>query len=101
MHPPGTSPRSGPTGRIVKPVAAAALTMQTAACARGAPSLVFFGAYFPVWLACSVIGVAAAGAARLLMVLSGLSQWLPYPMLLCTAIGAAAGILAGLLWSGL
>ena len=63
--------------------------------------MVFFGAYFPVWLACTILGVVIAGLVRMLMVASGLSQQLPHQLLLCTAIGGLAGILAGLIWFGL
>lgn len=94
------SPRPRRPGSIMKQIAAVVLAAQTAACTRGAPSLVFFGAYFPVWLACAIISVATAGVARAVMVLSGLSHWLPYQLLLCTAIGAMSGVLVGLLWFG-
>jgi len=100
VHPLPTSPAIGPPGRLAKRIAAAVLAMQTA-CARGGPSLVFLGTYFPVWLACSVFGIAIAGAARMPMVLWGLSQRFPYQLLLCTVIGGASGILVGRLWLGL
>lgn len=87
-------------GRIAVRYGAALAVMQTGGCARGAPSLVFFGAYFPLWLACMVIGAAAAGVARALMVLSGLSERLPYQLLLCTAIGTSAGLLVAMLCFG-
>lgn len=101
VHSATTGSQVGTPGGMAKPIAAAALMTPTAACAQGAPSLVFFGAYFPVWLACAVIGVATAGVARMLMVLSGLSQRLPHQLLLCAAIGGVTGILVGLLWFGL
>jgi hypothetical protein len=93
--------QTGARGSTARRIAAVAVAAQTAACTPGAPSLEFFGAYFPVWLACALIGVVTSIGARLLMVPSGLSRQLPYQVLTCTAIGATAGILAGLLGFGL
>ncbi|MET3723524.1 hypothetical protein [Sphingomonas trueperi] len=99
-----TSPLSTRLGRpdsIAVRLAAAFLAVPAAGCARGAPSLVFFGAYFPIWLACAVIGCVAAGLARTLMVVSGLSHRLPYQLLLCTAIGTTTGLVVAALCVGL
>ncbi|WP_218017990.1 hypothetical protein [Sphingomonas azotifigens] len=87
-------------GGIALRCGAALLVMPAGGCARGAPSLVFFGAYFPLWLACMVIGATVAGVARALMVVSGLSERLPYQLLLCTAIGTSAGLLVAMLCFG-
>jgi YtcA family len=62
----------------------------------GAPSFSLFGAYFPAWLLCGVIGVLGAGAARGVFVATGLSDLLPYQLLVCTAIGVLAACLAWL-----
>ncbi len=93
--------RLGRPDSIAVRLAAALLAVPAAGCARGAPSLVFFGAYFPIWLACAVIGCVAAGVARSLMVVSGLSHRLPYQLLLCTAIGTTTGLLVASLCVGL
>ena len=60
----------------------------------GAPSFVLFGAYFPGWMLCGVIGIAGAAIARATLVRTGLSNTLPYPLFLCTAIGTLVGVLA-------
>lgn len=66
-----------------------------AACApRSAPTLSLFGAYFPVWILCGIIGVAAAGGARLLLVATGLSSAVPAQLLFCVAAGVIAACLA-------
>jgi hypothetical protein len=42
--------------------------------AGGAPSFDLFGAFFPAWLLCGVIGIAAAGVARVAFISSGLAN---------------------------
>ena len=63
----------------------------------GAPSFVLFGAYFPAWMLCAVIGIAGAGIARATLVRTGASNALPYPLFLCTAIGTLVAVLS---WRG-
>ena len=67
----------------------------------GAPSITVAGAYFPAWLACALIGIAAALAARVLLSVSGVGSVTPLPLLVCSAIGTACGTLAWLAWIGL
>jgi tetrahydromethanopterin S-methyltransferase subunit C len=62
--------------------------------AVGAPSFELFGAFFPAWLFCGVIGVVGAAAARGVFVASGLSTRVPYQLFVCTAIGIVAACLA-------
>jgi YtcA family len=61
--------------------------------AAGAPSFELFGAFFPAWLFCGVIGVVGAAAARGAFVASGLSDLVPYQLFVCTAIGIVAACL--------
>ena len=61
--------------------------------AAGAPSFDLFGAFFPAWLLCGVIGIAGAGIARLAFVGTGLANSLPYQLAVCTAIGVIAAVL--------
>jgi hypothetical protein len=68
--------------------------------AAGAPSFDLFGAFFPAWLFCAVLGVASAGAARGVFVASGLAERLPYQLFVCTAIGLMAACLAWLIGFG-
>lgn len=77
------------------------LTLECAACVRGAPSLVLFGAYFPLWLFCMVIGVVASMAASLVLARAGVLGRLPYPTIVCAALGVTAGLLVGVLCFGL
>jgi hypothetical protein len=66
----------------------------------GAPSFELFGAFFPAWLFCGLIGLVASGAARGLFVGTGLSNLLPYQLFVCVALGIIAACLAWLLWFG-
>nr|WP_084653561.1 YtcA family lipoprotein [Sphingomonas sp.] len=76
------------------------LCLFPAACApRAAPTLSLFGAYFPVWILCGTIGIAAAAAARLLLVAGGFSSAVPAQLAFCAAIGVIAACLAWL-WLG-
>lgn len=61
----------------------------------GAPTLVFFGAYFPGWMPCVLAGIVAAVGLRALLVATGRATWLPAPLLLGVAVGL---IVASTLW---
>ena len=67
---------------------------------RGAPSFALFGAFFPAWMACAGVGAVAAIGFRLAFVGLGWSTRLPYQLMLCSALGLIAGILAWYLWFG-
>jgi hypothetical protein len=66
----------------------------------GAPSLVLFGAYFPDWMLCAVLGIVGAIVARVVLVATGLAVVLPYQLLVCSSIGLIFAILAWLIWFG-
>ena len=70
-------------------------------CSRGgAPSLVLFGAYFPDWMLCALLGIVVAIVARVAFVATGLSTVLPYQLFVCTAIGLIFALFAWLIWFG-
>lgn len=77
-----------------------ALATLSGCTAHGAPSLILFGAYFPGWIFCAVLGILAAILARLAMVTSGLSAVLPLQLFVCAALGLLVAIAAWLLWFG-
>jgi hypothetical protein len=66
----------------------------------GAPSFTLFGAFFPGWMFCGLSGIIGAVAARAIFVGSGLSNNLPYQLLVCTAIGIIVAILTWFVWFG-
>jgi hypothetical protein len=61
----------------------------------GAPSFSMFGAFFPAWLLCAVLGIFAALGARVFFVARNLTDVLPFQLSVCTSLGA---ILALLIW---
>ena len=72
-----------------------------AGCAgHAAPALTLFGAYFPAWLLCALIGVVGAIVARIGFVASGLAQTLPFQTLVCSGVGVIVASLCWLFWLG-
>jgi hypothetical protein len=65
-------------------------------CVAGAPSLSLVGSYFPAWILCSLIGVAVGVAVRIVLTATHWAQAAAYPLIVCIASGAIAGILAWL-----
>ena len=65
-------------------------------CEAGAPSLSLVGSYFPAWILCSVIGVAVGLAARVVLSATRLAEAAAYPLVICIASGAIAGLLVWL-----
>ncbi|WP_206606697.1 YtcA family lipoprotein [Steroidobacter cummioxidans] len=69
------------------------------ACAlQGAPSFALFGAYFPDWMLVAALGILAAGAARVVMVATGLAEVIPFQLLTCVSVGVTISILVWLIW---
>jgi hypothetical protein len=54
---------------------------------HGAPNLVLFGAFFPAWMLCGLIGIFAAIAARAIFVATGLADILPFQLFVCASVG--------------
>lgn len=89
--------RAGPPLRSVILFVASCL----AGCSTsGAPSFDLFGAFFPAWLLCGVVGIAGAGIARVAFVSTGLANTLPYQLAVCTGIGVMTAVLVWLVGFG-
>ena len=67
---------------------------------RGAPSFSLFGAFFPGWMFCGLIGIIAAIFTRAAMVSSGLAKVLPLQLFVCASIGLIVGLIVWLIWFG-
>ncbi len=67
---------------------------------HASPSWTLFGAYFPGWLICGLLGVAGALAARFGFVASGLATVIPFQLWVCTAMGVIVASLCWLVWLG-
>ena len=63
---------------------------------HSAPVLSLFGAFFPAWMFCGLIGVLAAIGTRGLFVATGLSDILPFQLFFCASIGVCIALFA---WS--
>ena len=67
---------------------------------HGAPSFVLFGAFFPAWMLCALIGIFGAIAARGIFVAVGLDSFLPFQLFVCSSVGLVVAALTWLIWFG-
>jgi hypothetical protein len=80
-------------------IAFAAATM-SGCTQRGAPSFVFFGAFFPDWMLLAGIGILVAIGTRVALVATGVAEVVPLQLLVCVSAGLTIAILGWLLWFG-
>jgi hypothetical protein len=59
-----------------------------------APSFELFGAFFPAWMICALIGIFGAAAARVLLTSRTLDDTIPFELALCTAVGVIVSLIA-------
>jgi len=59
-----------------------------------APSFELFGAYFPAWMLCALIGILGAAGTRVVLTTPALSGVVPFPFTVCTAVGVIVGLLS-------
>jgi len=79
----------------------ASLQLVLTSCSSGsAPSFTLFGAFFPAWLLCGIIGIVGAAVARIAFVSTGLSNTLPYQLFVCAAAGVIVAVLTSFIWFG-
>lgn len=101
LHSNGRGSRSAAAAgwaRICRPLL---LILPLSGCeSEGAPSLILFGAYFPAWLLCAVVGVLGAVLMRLVMVRFGLSSVLPQQLAICASVGLIVAVALWRLWFG-
>jgi hypothetical protein len=78
-----------------------ALALPLCGCSgTGAPSFDIFGAFFPAWLLCALLGIFAALGARLFFVARNLTDVLPFQLSVCTALGTIFALLVWLICFG-
>ncbi|MEI9986016.1 MAG: YtcA family lipoprotein [Aliidongia sp.] len=63
-----------------------------------APSQAILGSYFPSWMICALIGIAATILMRIVFVAGGLDKHLPVPLVVYLALTAGFSFAAWLLW---
>jgi hypothetical protein len=87
-----------------RPVSACILTLpllSLCGCSEpGAPSFAIFGAFFPAWLLCALLGILVALGARFFFAARNLVEFLPFQLPLCTSLGAIAALLTWLIFFG-
>ncbi len=66
----------------------------------GAPSIALFGAFFPSWLLCALIGILGAVIVRLLFIRAGVDDVLPIRLPVYVAIAAVIGFGVSILGFG-
>jgi hypothetical protein len=59
----------------------------------GAPSFELFGAFFPAWMLCALIGILGAAGTRLVLTTSTVNEAIPFQLAVCTAVGVIVGLL--------
>jgi hypothetical protein len=74
-------------------------TLLLAGCSP-APSQNILGSYFPSWMICALIGIAAAVAMRQIFVAIGVEEALPAPLAVHLALATAFAFAAWLIWLG-
>lgn len=98
---PNFAARSQKAARYARALRPIVLILPLVGCGGpGAPDFILFGAYFPGWMFCALVGVLGAIGARILMVVSGLSQILPFQLFISVAAGLIIATAAWLLWFG-
>ena len=66
----------------------------------GAPSFDIFGAFFPAWLLCTVLGIFVGLGARIFFAARNLTDVLPFQLSVCTSLGAIFALVLWLLCFG-
>lgn len=75
-----------------------AILLPGLSCCDGAPSRNILGSYFPSWMVCALIGIAAAVIARAVLKSTGLLVELPAPLAVLLSIACAVTFAAWLVW---
>jgi hypothetical protein len=65
---------------------------------EGAPSRNILGSYFPSWMVCALVGIAAAVICRSILKATGLLGELPAPLAVMLAIACAVTFGMWLIW---
>lgn len=65
---------------------------------NSAPSQSVLGSYFPSWMICALIGLAATIVVRQLLVATGLNETLPAPVVVYLALATAFAFAIWLIW---
>ena len=72
--------------------------MLTSCSLAAAPAFELFGAYFPAWMLCALIGIVGAAGTRVVLTNTSFNDLVPFQFTVCTAVGVIVGLL---FWVGL
>jgi hypothetical protein len=64
----------------------------------GAPTITLAGAYFPAWLLCAIFAVFVAIVVHILMIVTKLSDRIPFGLAVCASLGVIAALVLWRLW---
>lgn len=93
--------RSNAYGRVPKVILPLIVSCALTGCSlAGAPSFELFGAFFPAWLLCALIGIIGAASAHLVLTTPAFSEVVPFQLPVCTAVGVLVGLLAWMVLFG-
>jgi len=59
-----------------------------------APSFELFGAFFPGWMLCALIGIVGALTTRAVLTTPAFNGVVPFQFAVCTAVGVILGLLS-------
>ena len=62
-------------------------------CSTAAPSFELFGAYFPAWMWCALIGVLGAAGTRVVLATQAANDVIPLQLGVCVAVGVITALL--------
>jgi hypothetical protein len=82
------------------PLALTSSMLLTGCSFGGAPSFELFGAFFPAWMLCGLIGIVGAAGTRVVLTTPTLSDVIPFQLAVCTAAGVIVGLLAWMVLFG-
>jgi hypothetical protein len=67
--------------------------MLTGCSLGGAPSFELFGAFFPAWMLCALIGIVGAAGTRVVLTTPAFNEMIPFRLAVCTAAGVIVALL--------
>ena len=73
------------------------LLLPSCSSASNGPVIPFFGAYFPSWIACALIGIVATVILRLVFIKVGLDDVMPLRVVVYLFLAIAIGFASSLL----
>jgi hypothetical protein len=74
-------------------------TLLLAGCSA-APTLYVFGSYFPAWMLCGALAIAASLAARAAFLSTHFATAVPHQLLVCSSVGLSFALIVWLVFYG-